>query len=647
MSTKPASYKNSSHSTGLTLQSVRDGVVDEIAEALKRDEPELIDALPGTGKSRGVVEAANRLDIQIVVFTCRGRKEQYEQYEDWCADLGLSSFVLPSVYEDCPTVKQGHEEAENLLNKGVPPSRVHNRLSLPCEKDGVCEYRKKRQEDLSEYDVLLGHYSHAQVDEYLQNRVAVFDEFPGDVYLTEISSEDISAYLQKHQLPFNHFIDLIQDRDDCQIKRKAYSAMQTLDARDESLPFGQTKGHVLSGLGVLTLLNGNDLGNGWEESLLGRGQVGLFDTEKNDIYVHNPPDLPDNVVALDGTPTKVMWEIALGLYDRKGQSLNRQQVLSETERKEYVREVQNLEVVQVTDDDKPYSSGNYVNEERDSALVSAVGRKHGGNVGVISSRAALQKVKTNNHPTRHYGNILGSNKLSGVDAGVVQGSPHYGNDYIQKWGALAGIEVPPKRNNSGSYGEFGDKIHSHMHDEVVQAVFRFSRHGDGATVYVDTGVLPDWIPTVAGPSTVDISTWSVGQRQVIQALRQLGNARTKEIAKQTTKTARHVRNVLEQLRQRDFIISLPAEDGRGGARKHIDIELSSRNESGPVDLPCLISSARRTRFSEQTPNNTSKGAVPKNSFEQMYWDEMREAHREAMCREERYRRHCNIEKVRS
>ena len=115
MATASHNNKVPSDSSGLTLQSVRTKVVDEIEDALEREQPDLIEALPGTGKSRGVIEAASRLEVQIAVFTCRGRKEQYLQLQRWCDNFGLSSFILPSAYEDCPTVSGnlGEERAED------------------------------------------------------------------------------------------------------------------------------------------------------------------------------------------------------------------------------------------------------------------------------------------------------------------------------------------------------------------------------------------------------------------------------------------------------------------------------------------------------------------------------------------------------
>jgi hypothetical protein len=650
MATTQSNNKGSSHSSGLTLSTVRDRTVDEIEEALQRNQPDLIEALPGTGKSRGVVEAVSRLDVQIAVFTCRGRTEQYAQFQRWCDKFGLSSFVLPSAYEDCPTVDGDHgqkleEKTKALLSRGVSPSRLHKQLYLPCEMGGNCPYMKKCNQDLSEYDILLGHYSHAHNERVLQNRIPVFDEFPEGTYFNKLSPKDITAYLQSKHLPFRDFVDLLENRDDTRRWRKALNRLRMLTPglRDGSLPFNQSKGHTLSGLGVLTLLKGNDLGNGWEQACLGNDQVGLFNREKDEIYVFDPPTLSDNIVALDGTPTKVMWELVLGLYDKKGRSLNVQQVLEEEERREYVHRLQGIRVVPTTYDEKPYSSGEHTKPKADSALVTAVRDRHSGDIGIVSSKEGINDLLVNSYKyEQHYGNIRGSSNLSNADAGVILGSPHYGDEYIKRWGALAGFAVDPQRDEKvRSYGEFGQKICDHMHSEVTQALFRFSRQGGGATVYVNTGVLPDWIPTVAEPSDTKIHKWTNGRQKIVQTLKQKRRARTGEIAKDAGVSDQYVRDVMKKLSHINLVRIKKANRGRGDAKVYIDIGLKRRNYFGLVHLPQPAS------FSKQSPNNISKGLVGKNGPQKTQQGrDDKEAYREAMRHEERIREHVQMERLR-
>jgi hypothetical protein len=135
-----------------------------------------------------------------------------------------------------------------------------------------------------------------------------------------------------------------------------------------------------------------------------------------------------------------MWDLALGFYDRRGQSLEVQQVLDDEERVNYVIDIQNATIVQTTTNARTYSSGTYVTPERDAALVTAIEDQHSCDVDIISSREGLDQIPidTDSRKTAKYGNLLGSNDLGEVGVGVILGSPHYGDPYIERWSALAG-----------------------------------------------------------------------------------------------------------------------------------------------------------------------------------------------------------------
>lgn len=123
----------------------------------------------------------------------------------------------------------------------------------------------------------------------------------------------------------------------------------------------------------------------------------------------------------------------------------------------------------------------------------------------------------------HHGNVKGSNKLKHSRLLAVIGSRHFGDEFVMKWGAYAGkaIESPDRSHpeNQGvglSYGPFGDKILQHMREhETLQAALRAGRDGNGATVYVHTNTLPEWVPRerVGGV----ITTKGDGEPQVVEA----------------------------------------------------------------------------------------------------------------------------------
>ena len=140
------------------------------------------------------------------------------------------------------------------------------------------------------------------------------------------------------------------------------------------------------------------------------------------------------VVALDGTPTKRMWELALG------EPLNHRLVLQGDERAEYIRDALNLNLVRTTEYVKPYNSADHISTDQDAALLESIAETHGERPAVITTTTAedeydAEDVSQYIAETKHYGNVLGSNEYDDTRLGGVFGSNHYGDGYIKKWGA--------------------------------------------------------------------------------------------------------------------------------------------------------------------------------------------------------------------
>jgi len=351
---------------------------------------------------------------------------------------------------------------------------------------------------------------------------------------------------------------------------------------------------------VFSLLAGENLGNGWEAAAFpdDDARTGLFDREHNRVYIHTPPDLSlaRSVVALDGTPTPELWELALG------ERLNHRRVLkTDAERKEYVDDVLGLNILPTTDAIKPYAGGEYVNTKQDMALLEGIKERHGTAPGVITSRAALNVYQQDDaleydpedgdvlegpaDRVKYYGNVLGSNEFKHTRVGAVIGSQHYGDGFIKKWGALAGkaVERNDGKGTDLSYGSFGDRVLTHMREhETLQAAMRFGRDGNGANVYVNTNTLPEWVPT-AGEGRV-INCWSDGMKQVLEAAGERDTFRTREIADHPAVdiSARQVRDHLNTLAERGYINReydgngyVYQDDGLHKVTEHGDVEIDA------------------------------------------------------------------------
>jgi len=586
----------------LTVDDARERTVDAIADAYTSGDRVLVEALPTMGKSYGAVKAAADTDQQVTVLTGRGHKEQYEQFREWCDEHGLDYYTLPSFTRDCDTAngEHGEEWADTVrgwYNRGATPKEIHKSAEyvldrpLPCqEHEGQrCPYASKWEFDPDDYDVLIGHYNHAHKPKVAAGRTVVFDEFP-DAYETLLGPElqgAVSYWLEATDgVPFDSYTDLLENRDD---ESRRADALLWFDEHgvepDETHVFDDASAHAAAPLAVFTLLASDDLGNGFERAGLEDVGLGVFDRARGGVSVLQAPALEyaSGVVALDGTPTKRMWELALG------ERLNHRPVLQGDERAEYVRDALNLNLVRTTEYVKPYNSSDHVNTEQDAALLEAITEQHGERPSVITTTTAEHEYDADGvlehvAETKHYGNVLGSNEFDDTRLGAVIGSNHYGDGYIKKWGAYAGEAVArgEEKGSGLSYSGFGDDVLQHMREhDTLQAAMRFGRDGNGAVVYVHTNTLPEWVP-VAGEGRV-LQTWSDGMRAVVDALEDLTTATTAEIAERVDLSRRQVLNHLEDLRERGVLNR--GQDPEDGRRvRWTDDGLHRLADHGDVDL---------------------------------------------------------------
>jgi len=631
----------------LSIEDARERTVAAISDAYEHGEQVLVEALPTMGKSYGAIKAAAETGEEITVLTGRGQKEQYAQFKDWAAELGLSYYQLPSFTHDCPTAAGDHGEdwAEKVLGwyrRGATPQVIHKFAEdllgrpLPCQCDDGgnhtdCPYASKWDFDPDEYDVLIGHYAHAYKQKVTAGRVAVLDEFPGGAYETTLSGTGlqgaVSYWLDRTDaVPFDSYTDLIENRDD--ESRRADTLAYLLDGElepDERHVLDDHAARADAPLAVFTLLAGEDLGNGFEKTDFEDDRTGVFNRDTGEVSIRQPPalDYASGIIALDGTPTKRLWELSLG------ERLNHREVLQGEEKTEYVRDALNLNLVRTTEYVKPYNSADHVYTEEDAALLERIAEQHDEKPGVITTSTAEEEYDAEGvldlvDETKHYGNVLGSNEFKEKRLGAVIGSNHYGDEYLKKWGAYAG-ETVERNDGKGaglSYGGFGDDVLTHMREhETLQAAMRFGRDGNGAVVYVNTNTLPEWVP-LAGEGRV-VSTWSDGMKAVLGALEDLERATTAEITERVGLSRQQVFEHLETLRQRDVLHReqdeedgrrvLWQDDGIHRVNDHGEVDLD------PVDLEELDETEVRqlARSSIYTWEFTNRGECSDNSAEQV------------------------------
>lgn len=528
-----AETRDWSNNTNLTLKGCRRRIECELIEMFESRGYYLLEALPAMGKSYSAFKVAASTDTDITYLTSLNRLK--DQAEDWCEEFGLKYHRIPTPHSSCPSFHGDEDtylakELQEDYNRGVSATELHDLKSLPCEEEGPCPYLKKLEKDVSDVQVLIGNPKHAYNPSYIEGRVVIKDEFSENEYESCFNDLEkiIGNFLRYTTLPFDDYQDLLEKRsrlhnDDISSAHSWFKEYGPY--RDTQNALKASEYHVYAPLLTYGLIWGAEwkLGNGWErvplETLaslddldyvpVGPDSILVRDGESDSMFLLNPPcfEIADGFIGLDGTPTPELWGFATGL------DLTHRSLLSEREKKEYVSNVLNYEIIQTNESEKAYSGGGGVTTSKDTKIAHGITLREGEKPGLISSKRAIE----NEYPEENNGEIFdyldsdysltfaevpSSNELTDKHLGFISGYRHYGDRYIQKWGAYANetVSSPETRGPAKSYGDFGDKVHQHLKNQTLQDVFRFGRDEEPTKVYVNTSVLPTWVPIKKGES---------------------------------------------------------------------------------------------------------------------------------------------------
>jgi hypothetical protein len=301
-------------------------------------------------------------------------------------------------------------------------------------------------------------------------------------------------------------------------------------------------------------------------------------------------DSAKQVVGLDGTPSYLQWNVVLGYHGIKDDWLAHRRVLSDTERQKLIQDILDISIIQTTDSVYPYSSGNYVDIDRDTAYLKSIRQKHDSKPQLFTTETAENKYDTTGtlnqtSGVEHFGNIRGSNDYLSNRLAVVLGSPHFGDTYVEKWCALFGRETTRKGKGSDlTYSGAGSEILQQMREQsVAQAIMRVGRDGDGASVYVHTSAIPEWMPVTQAAESVEVRKWTKKQRKIIKAVEGSGRVTTSEVSDhpKIDSSRRHVSGVLNNLAE---LGHLKRED-TGKGYIWTDININEISFPVGVDLP--------------------------------------------------------------
>lgn len=598
----------------LTQEKIRRRRDELIEYGFSTSEIALIEALPASGKSYGVLLWAVKTGNPVTVFA--PRYDLLDEYEEWCDDLELSVKRLPSFHRDCESISLDddgdpkNERTKKLLaqyRQGIGGKEIHSRANellgedLPCQHNGQCPFIKKLDIEPDHFDIILGHYLHAYQTGWTGDRYVAIDEFPGDAFLQEFTSRvapAVTAYVEREdQLPFLDYTDLLERSSDFTEEIEAWKGnIWSYYDSSHAIRSPNSAAHSLGRLMTLANLEMEPLENRWRYADLGGGKAAVRDPDHNWSFLL-PPNLEgaESVVCLDGTPVVELWELVLGT------ETERVPLLDDGRRQAYLEDVLGLELVQTTENWNAYQGGNGVSPTVDLPVVEKVRKLHDRNPGVITSKKGLRQYRNHGFnslasQTENYGNLKGSNDFGTIRLGIVLGNPHPGDDVIKKWSALAGHSAERQDGTSGKatdYGYFGNRVmEALVQNEVLQAVMRFGReeqNGEkGATVYVHTSALPEWVEPKKRLVAVDSwITQEDGMKQVIEAIPELEDWQTRdwktgEVADRTSISERYTREHLKTLVEHEYLNSW--QGGRGNALHFSNVRLEEIPEYGHVEF---------------------------------------------------------------
>lgn len=613
--------KSSDNCKELTLDVVRRRRDNLIQHGFDLSDTALIEALPVSGKSYGVVQWAAQTGKPLTVFA--PRHDLLEEYEKRCETFDLAHRRLPSFYRDCDSfdengdgefdpVNYAAKELKRDYKRGLSGEALHSQHpDTPCQTDGDCSFVTKREFEPGDFDVLLGTYRHAYREKWIEGRYVAIDEFPEDAFLTKFENgiePVVSAYLEDYEdeLPFSNHRDFLRRMDDSDVRDEVKEWKKSISwpydyghARRSPVP----SAHALAPMAVLALIEEDQLENDWGYADLGNGRIAVCNPKDNEWTFHLPPNLSgaESIVTLDGTPNKTLWELTLN------EPLEAFSLLDEGEHEVYLREILGYRFIQTTTRWRAIQGKDGASPPKDLAFIEGVADKECRTPALLSSKEAIRQYESKGlreitDTIEHYNRLKGMNRFGTERLGIVLGNPHPGDDEIEKWAALAGesakrkeVNGEPVTGDATDYGSFGNEVmHTLIHDEVLQAAMRFGREREdgvrGATVYLHTSALPSWLPVEK--QIPRIQAWLTekdGMRDTIEAIRSLEKTRDEtwkatDLYDRTSISNRHVRNRLDNLAEEGYI-EYEGKWGRGSPKHYSNNCLEDAGQFGHVEFP--------------------------------------------------------------
>lgn len=418
------------------FETVQNHTAELIQDAVKNEEPVLIEAPPGSGKTTNAVKLALEADRPITYLA--SRIDLYEQAEKLCEDHEDISYErIPAPQRDCPTFQGKNDGSvsavKRLYARGYSGREIHLRFPniAPCGKS--CRYYKKVDRidnDIDSIDFLIGHHAHCNRHQYIRNRVVIIDEYNAEPFLTSFPDEAsgaiddpgeiIPAFLKAvedhdKEFPADEYqdvTDLVQNRDGSGSWSAAIDWFRNHGASRydaQRFPFFEpsaeeyNKIHAYAPFLTFSLLCMDKIGPGielapppddtldeiWTDANLTEATKCLRNRNTGTMYSLQPPDLADaaQVIGLDGTPTIELWNLLFAPET----GFDHQQVISRDDFVTYLESSMNMSLVQIGGGMHPYAGGHVSELDQQRFLtVKALAEEK---FALISTKKALERYK--------------------------------------------------------------------------------------------------------------------------------------------------------------------------------------------------------------------------------------------------------------
>jgi len=536
-----------------------------------RSTPQLLHAPAATGKTTTVVKSAPHVHPTTYFALRDDLKKQAQKLAE---QEGHSTAILPSAPKHCPSFDQSSSlyepDAVKVREHGVNPSFIHDELRLHPGLD-ACEYERRYNEINShaeDIDLLIGDPLHAHLDTPTDDRLVVFDELPLH-RLTETvndAPQQVTDWLRSDPYP-NFFPDNLSGWGDALRLRGTEDGDAVAEmlhglwsvSRDE-IKDANPRYHRRSPLYLYAVLAGTPLGNDCSVAQLGFHRL-VVDQTTNDVMLYERPRLHESwgVIGLDATPRTALWNLLLP----PDTTFERRTFLDPASREWEVYhhhpKFLHLAVKQLGTSVKPYDGGSQT-LNRDEAILRYVADREGVTPDLVTTLTAIEQYQTNGlltlvGDTLNYRRVRSSNRFGGQShpVGVLQGSPHPGDDVIKRWCALLGesTTITGKGTSKDYGGVVQNAVARHFtHDLVYHAVMRFARGDAPATVYVNTTAADEWLSPDRSLLDEFEDNWQsyVGVKPAIRThLQQHGDSTITDLAEATPYSKSRVREGVNEL----------------------------------------------------------------------------------------------------